>query len=105
MRSKYATILYVLFIIILLAGLALLFLRQPFIDYWREVEGVEDVEIIIRKSPAQNELINTDILNGEDLSALSEQVTVFSFDSICGDSIKAPKRCTEGNSNPFLVVE
>ncbi len=105
MRSKYATILYVFFIVIFLAGLALLFLRQPFIDYWREVEGVEDVEVIIRKSPAQNELINTNILNGEDLSALSEQVIIFSFDSICGDSIKAPKRCTAGNSNPFKQVE
>lgn len=105
MRSKYATILYILFVTVLLAGLALLFLRQPFIDYWREVKGVENADIIIRKSPPQNELINTDILNGEDLSALSDQVTIFSFDSICGDSIKAPKRCVEGNGNPFKQVE
>ncbi|MDI3496497.1 MAG: hypothetical protein PWQ35_518 [Patescibacteria group bacterium] len=105
MKGKYATILYIFFILILLAGLALLFLRQPFIDYWREVEGVENVEIIVHKSPAQNDLINTDILHGAELSSLSEQVTVFSFDDICGDQIKAIVPCSEGNNNPFFKKE
>ncbi|MDD2354262.1 MAG: hypothetical protein PHX76_02690 [Patescibacteria group bacterium] len=105
MKGKYATILYLFFVLILLAGLALLFLRQPFIDYWREVEGVENVEVIIRKSPTQNDLINTDILHGTEISSLSEQVTTFSFDDICGDQVKMIGPCSEGNSNPFLIKQ
>lgn len=102
MTNRYSTLLYIIFTLIFLAGLSLLFLRQPFIDYFREEVGVNDTEVVIRKSASQNDLINTDILSGDVLSSLTNQVTVFSWDNICGKSINAPKDCKEGNTNPFL---
>jgi hypothetical protein len=102
MTSKYSPILYIFFILLFLAGLAVLFLRQPFVDYWREEVGISEVEVVIKKLPPKNELINTDILTGDVLSSLSNQVTVFSWDNVCGDSLNAPRACVQGNSNPFL---
>jgi len=102
MKSKYSTLLYSLFILLFLASLFLLFMRQPFIDYFREKTGVTQVDVVIRKSLPKEALINTEILDGEILSSLSSQVSVFDFDDICGKSINAPKACVTGNANPFV---
>jgi len=102
MKNKYSTLLYTLFILLFIASLLLLFLRQPFIDYFREETGVTKVEVVIRKSLPPDKLINTEILNGEVLSSLSNQVTIFDFDDICGESINSPKACVAGNTNPFV---
>jgi len=91
-----------LFILLFIASLLLLFLRQSFVDYFREKTGVTEVEVVIRKSLPPEGLINTEILNGEVLSSLSNQVTIFDFDDICGESINAPKACVTGNANPFV---
>lgn len=102
MMSKYSTLLYAFFILLFIASLSLLFLRQPFIDYYREVAGVNDIEVVIRKSLPTEALINTEVLEGEVLSSLSNQVSVFDFEEICGKSINAPKACVTGNGNPFV---
>ena len=102
MRSRHSIALYIVLLLILLAGLFLLFLRQPFINFFREQSGVTAVDVAPRKSLPANQLINTDILAGEKLSSLRNNVKVFSMEDICGDSVNAPKRCTVGNINPFL---
>lgn len=102
MRSKYSTIVYILFVLIFLGGLSLLFLRQPFIDYFREETGVTDVEVITVKPLSEDKLMNTDILETDEFSSLTNQVTVFSWEDICGDSINSPRPCSVGNSNPFI---
>ena len=100
--SKYSTLLYTFFILLFVASLLLLFLRQPFIDYYREKTGVTQVEVVIRKSLPPEALVNTEILEDEVLSSLSSQVSIFDFEDICGESINAPKACVTGNGNPFI---
>ncbi|HZJ42118.1 MAG TPA: hypothetical protein VFD51_03900 [Patescibacteria group bacterium] len=102
MMSKYSKLLYTLFILLFIASLLLLFFRQPFIDYFREKIGVTEAEVVIRKSLPPEELINTEILSGETLSFLTDQVSIFEFDNICGESINAPRACVTGNANPFV---
>lgn len=102
MRSRHSIAFYVVLVLIFLIGLVLLFLRQPFINFFREQTGVTVVDNTPRKSLPANQLINTDILASEKLSSLRENVKVFSMEEICGDSVNAPKRCTVGNINPFL---
>ena len=102
MTNKYSAIFYILSGVILLAALGLLFLRQPFIDYYREKSGVTKTEVVITKLPPADTLINTEILNGKILGSLSNQVKVFSFDEVCGSSVSAPASCRVGNNNPFL---
>ena len=101
MRSKYKSILVILILVMVLAGLSLLFLRQPFVDYLREANGVSAVNVPVRKSPPANTLINTDILEDERLINLKNNVTIFDFEDICGESVNTAKRCVVGNSNPF----
>lgn len=102
MNSRYSTTIYIIFSLLLLASLALLFLRQPFIDYYRVKSGVSEVDVVIRRPMSESELINTEVLAGETLSSLTNQVTVFSFDDICGDSLNAPRPCVIGNASPFI---
>lgn len=102
MNSKYSTLIYFVFSLLFLASLALLLLRQPFIDYYRVKTGVTEVDVVIRKPLSESELINTEVLAGDTLSSLTNQVTVFSFDDICGDSLNAPRQCKTGNASPFI---
>lgn len=101
MRTRHSIAFYIFLTLIFLAGLILLFLRQPFINFFREQSGVTAVDVTPRKSLPVDQLLNTSILESEKLSSLRENVKVFSMEDICGDSVNAPKRCTVGNINPF----
>lgn len=102
MNSHYSKLIFFIFSLLLLASLALLFLRQPFFDYYRVQSGVTEVDVVIRRPAADSELINTEVLSNEILSSLTNQVTVFSWDDICGNSLNAPKSCVVGNATPFI---
>lgn len=102
MRSKHALVLYILIILLLIAGLLLLFLRQPFIDYFRVQTGIAAIEVPVRQSPPAQDLLDTAILSSDKLSSLKDNVKVFSLDDVCGDSVNAVKPCSVGNVNPFL---
>ncbi len=102
MRSRHSIAFYIVILLIFLVGLVLLFMRQPFINFFRVQVGVTEIDVTPRKSLPASQLINTDILASEKLSSLRENVKVFSMEDICGDSVNAPKRCTVGNINPFL---
>lgn len=101
MRSKYAPILYILTVLLVLAAIGLLFLRQPIADYMHEATGLSAVEVIPRRSQADSDLINVEILKSEKLSEMKNNVQVFSFDDICGDSLNSASRCVRGTNNPF----
>ena len=101
MRARHSIAFYIFLTLIFLAGLILLFLRQPFINFFREQSGVTAVDVTPRKSLPTDQLLNTGILESEKLSSLRENVKVFSMEDVCGDSVNAPKRCTVGNINPF----
>ncbi len=102
MKSRYSTAFYFILALIFLIGLILLFLRQPFINFFREQSGVTAVDMTPRKSLPADQLINTGILASEKLSSLRDNVKIFSMEDICGNSVNAPKRCAIGNINPFL---
>jgi len=101
MRSKYAPLLYILAILILLSGIGLLFLRQSVADYMHEATGLSAVEVIPRRSLPDDQLINVDILKSDKLAEMKNNVQVFSFEDICGDSLNSPTRCVRGTNNPF----
>jgi hypothetical protein len=102
MRNKYALLLYIFIFILVLAGLGLMFMRQVFVDNLRNTTGISAVDVTVRRSLPDNELIDTEILEGERLSNLTNNVKVFVFEEICGESINTPKQCSKGNGNPFL---
>ena len=102
MRNNYSLLLYISIIALALAGLSLLFLRQPFVEILREKTGVASVEVATRKSPPPQTLINTEILEDDRLVNLKNNVKVFVFEEICSESVNAVKRCVKGNNNPFL---
>lgn len=102
MKGKFKVTMYIIFTILLLAALSLLFLRQPFADYFRHVKGIDQIEILARKPRAKEFLINKEIVESDKMKSLSQQVTVFSVEDICGASVNSPRQCSVGNSNPFL---
>lgn len=103
MRSKYQSLLYIILVLLFLSGLFLLFLRQSFIEYFREIQGVDAVQVSASASLPKEKLLDTSILEHERLKELRNYVQVFSIENICGESINAGKRCAPGNKNPFLA--
>jgi hypothetical protein len=102
MRNNYNSLLYIFIVILVLAGLSLLFLRQPFVDILREKTGIAAIDVPTRKSPPASELINTEILKNDRLLSLKNNIKVFVFEEVCGESVNTSKRCAKGNNNPFL---
>lgn len=101
MRSKYASFLYILGVLILITAAGLLFLRQPVADYVHEASGLSSVDAIPRRSLADDELINVEILKSEKLAEMKNYVQVFSFEDICSESINSQTKCIQGTKNPF----
>ena len=61
MKSKYASFLYILGVLILIAAAGLLFMRQPVADYMHEATGLSTVEVVPRRSLPDDQLINVEI--------------------------------------------
>ena len=101
MKNNNIVVFYVVIIILAVASLALLFLRQPFIEALRNQTGISTLDVGIRRSAPASELINTKILEDERLTALKNNVSVFVFEEICGESVNSAKRCVKGNNNLF----
>lgn len=101
MKNNHAVVYYVIIVILALAGIVLLFLRQPFVEALRNQTGISTVDVVVRRATPASELLDTAILENERMTALKSNVNVFVFDEICGDSINSVKRCVKGNNNPF----
>ncbi|HZJ41116.1 MAG TPA: hypothetical protein VFD16_02535 [Candidatus Saccharimonadales bacterium] len=101
MKNNYAVVYYTIIIILVLAGVVLLFLRQPFVEALRNQTGISTVDVVVRHSAPANELLDTAILEDARMTALKNNVNVFVFDEICGQSVNSVKRCVKGNNKPF----
>ncbi len=101
MKHRYTTLLYLFFLLIFIGGLGMLFLRQSFVDYLRENTGITTVEVPLRPATPPEQLIDVEILKNEKLTSMRNNVQVFNFNEICGESVNAGKRCVLGNRNPF----
>ena len=84
-----------------MAGLAMLFLRQPFVDYLRDNTGLTTVDVPMRPETPAERLIDIEILKSDKITSMRSNVQVFNFNEICGDSVNAPTPCVLGNRNPF----
>lgn len=101
MKNNNIVVFYVVIIILVLASITLLFMRQPFIEAVRNQTGISTLDVSVRRSAPASELINTKILEDERLTSLKNNVNVFVFEEICGESINSAKRCVKGNNNLF----
>lgn len=101
MKSRFAPLIFILFSILLLIGIGLLFFRQPVANMLHESTGVAGVEVVVRASVPDDQLLNTAILKNEAMISLKRNVQVFSFEDICGASVNAAQKCLTGNSSPF----
>jgi hypothetical protein len=101
MKNNHAIVYYVIIVILALAGIVLLFLRQPFVEALRNQTGLSTVDVTVRRSAPASELLDTAILENERMTALKNNVSVFVFEEVCGESINSVKRCVKGNNSPF----
>lgn len=101
MKNNHAVVFYVIIIILALVGVVLLFLRQPFIDALRNQTGISTIDVTVRRSAPASELLDTAILEDARMTSLKNNVSVFVFDEVCGDSVNSVKRCVKGNNKPF----
>ncbi|QQG52166.1 MAG: hypothetical protein HY931_02345 [Candidatus Falkowbacteria bacterium] len=101
MKNNHAVVFYVIIIALALAGAALLFLRQPFIEALRNQTGISTIDVTVRRSAPASELLDTAILADPRMTALKNNVNVFVFDEVCGESVNSVKRCVKGNNKPF----
>jgi len=101
MRSKNASFLYILGVLILITATGLLFMRQSVADYLHETTGLSTVEVVPRRSLPDDQLINVEILKSEKLAGMKNYVQIYSFEDICSDSINVQSKCVVGTKNPF----
>lgn len=83
MKKGYQAIVYIVIILILLAGLALFLWRDNILDYINTNTGVASLESTIKTQATSNDTLDTGILSDARFTALKNNVVKFDFDSIC----------------------
>jgi len=115
MKKYYRAILYIVIILIITGGLALILFRQPVTESLNS--QIEEGLFIPPVKKTNLNVLDVDILKTAKFTALKNNVTSFDFNNICGRSSGAGSavsvlsgtstvtsdRCNLGNNFPFFI--
>jgi hypothetical protein len=121
MKSGYRYILYIVIVILIASGLALLFMRNTALDFLNQNAGISEPDLVIKNViPATKDTLDSSLLNSANFTALKNNVTKFDFNTICGTVVgqivatstsatgvvsttTENVSCVKGNGLPFVI--
>lgn len=86
MGKKYKIILYILVLILVIAGAALFLWRESLISNINDNAGVTALESVVKTKKTSDDTLDTGILSEDKFVSLKANVVKFDFDSVCKES-------------------
>ena len=121
MKSGFRYILYIVIALLVVSGLALLFMRDAAVSFLNDNTGIAQPSLVIKNVvPSAKDTLDNSLLNSANFTALKNNVNKFNFDTICNTAVGSivttatsstgevsttttSVSCVKGNGQPFAT--